>query len=299
MWQRARMQGWTVASAALCCGLLLGGCSQWLDRKTDRLVTASLRSVESQENRQTLQRLLTSPEVAASTRALTQQVLDTAWDDLSQEQRRARARELTAELVEATGPALGRILDRDVLPRVREELAASLQTAVERALTEENRRKVKDLAAGVARAALAATQEEISRAIQSGVAAGIDAGLARSLNDRIVPAVSRALDGSAPAFARVLRTGTESALLGAADALHGELGAVLRADRQDFLRELQAVAAAERRAWLEQLQAQAEQKEKRWQGYFLILAAVAGVALLVAGIWLTRLLKENRRLKAA
>src|SRR4030095_8957598 len=107
------------------------------------------------------------------------------------------------------------------------------------------------------------------------VAAGIDAGLARSLNGRIVPAVHQALDGSMPAFARALPPGTESAFLCAADPLHGELGAVLREDRQAFLRELHAVAAAERRAWLGQLQAQAEQKERRWKNWFLILAAVA------------------------
>jgi hypothetical protein len=284
---------------ALGCGLLLGGCSRWLDTKSDRLLTGSLRSLERQENREALRRLLTSPEMAASTRALTQAVLDTAWDDLSREERRARARELTAELVEATGPALGRILDRDVLPRVREELAASLQSAVERAFTDENRRKAQDLASGVARAVLASTQEEISRAIQSGVSVGIDSGIERSLNGRIVPAVHQALEGGAPAFARAVRSGTESAFLGVADALHGELGVVLREDRQAFLKELQAVAATERQAWLAQLQAQAEQKERRWKNWFLILAAVAGVAMLAAGIWLSRLLKENRRLKAA
>ncbi|HEV8579038.1 MAG TPA: hypothetical protein VGX68_08125 [Thermoanaerobaculia bacterium] len=298
MRQRIRIGRIGMAGVTLGC-LLLGGCSRWLDSKSDRLLTGSLRSLERQENREALRRLLTSPEIEASTRALTQAVLDTAWDDLSREERRARARELAAELVEAAGPALGRILDRDVLPRVREELAASLQAAVERAFTDENRRKAQDFASGVARAALTAAQDEIARSIQAGVAAGIDAGFERSLNGRILPAVHRAFDGSEPAFARAVRTGTESALLGAADALHGELGAVLREDRQAFLRELQAVAATERQAWLAQLQAQVEQKERRWKNWFLILAAVAGVAMLVAGIWLSRLLKENRRLKAA
>jgi hypothetical protein len=299
MWQGLRIGRVRMADIALSCGLLLGGCSRWYDFKTGSVVTGSLRALEQEENRKTLEKLLTSKEVERSTQALAKSVLDAAWEDLSREERKARARELAAELVDATGPALGRVLDRDVLPRVREELAASLEKAVERVFTEENRRKTQDFASGVARAALQATQAEISRAIQAGVAAGIDSGIERSLNGRVVPAVHQALEGSAPAFARALRSGTENAFLGAADALNGELGVVLRHDRQAFLQELQAVAAAERKAWIEQLRIEGEEAERRWKNWFLILAVVAGLALLVAGVFLTRLVRENRRLKTA
>ena len=299
MWQRDRVRGMGIVGAVLSSALLLGGCAQWVDRKAGAAVTASLRSLEQQDNREALQRLLTSPEVAASTKALSQAVLDTAWEDLSRQERRARAKELTAELVEATGPALARILDRDVLPRVREQLSASLEDAVERAFSDDNRRRVEDFASGVARQALAATQEQIARAIQTGVAGGIDTGIGRSLDGRIIPAVNRALDGGSPAFARALRSGTEGALLGAADALHGELGAVLRQDRQDFLKELQAVAAAERQAWVAQLRSEAEAAEARWRRWFWMLAVVVGIVLLAGAVFCALLLRENRRLKVA
>jgi len=299
MRQRERWRGLGKVGAVLLSALLLGGCSRWLDAKAGAAVTASLRSLERQDNREVLQKLLTSQEVEASTKALSQAVLDTAWDDLSRDERRARAKELTAELVEATGPAFARVLDRDVLPRVRAELSTSLEAAVQRAFSDENRRRAEDFASGVARKVLASTQADITRTLREGLAEGVAEGIGRSVDTRVVPAVNRALNGGAPGFARALRSGTEGALLGAADALHGELGAVLRQDRQDFLRELQGVAAAERQAWVAQLRSEAEAAERRWRRWFWMLAAIGGIALLAGAVFLSLLLRENRRLKAA
>jgi microcompartment protein CcmL/EutN len=288
-----------MVGATLSCGLLLQACAGWTDHKAAAAVTGGLRALERQDNRELLQRLLTSQEVRASTEALARAALDAAWEDLSREERRAHAKELAAELIDATGPALGRVLDRDVLPRVREEVAASLESAMERAFTEKNRRKVEEFAGGVAHATLEGARDEIARAIQTGLAAGIESGVERTLNGRIGPALHQALAGSAPAFAKAMRTTSEAAFLGAADALNGELGAVMRTERQAFLRELQTVAAIERQAWIEQLTKQVESTEKRWKNWFITLAVGAGLILLAGGIWLTLLFRENRRLKAA
>ncbi len=299
MWQRVRSGSTAIVVAALACGLLVGGCSRYLDLegKAGSVLTGSLGALKKPENREALQALLTSPEIEASTKVVTKAVLDAAWEDLSRDERRARARELTAELVEAAGPALARTLERDVLPKVREELAGSVEAVFEKVLTAENRRKAEDFTTGIAQAVLRSTQEDISRAIAAGVATGIDRGVQRTVETQLGPAV-QALDGKSAVFANTLRAGTEGALLGAADALQGELGAVLRQDRQAFLQQLQAVAAAERRAWLDELEKGVKAHEARWKRWFLLLSLGVGVLVVAAGIWLTLLVRENRRLKA-
>lgn len=278
-------------------GLPLAGCTAF-DVKAQRTLSAGLQALNEPANRKQIEDLLRSEEVQRSVRDLAKTVVDTSLDELTTEERRARLHDLAVGLVRDLGPVFGEQLDKEVLPRVRAEVVKSVQAALDQVLADTNRDKLERLANDVARGATDAVAPRVQRAISDGVASGIGRGIQEALSRDLSPAVNRTLDGSSAALARTLRTGTEGAMLGVADALKGELGVVVRQQRKELVQDLQAVAANERKEWIKDLRQEVQRNEDRWFHLFLVLAAVAALALLAFAIWVRRLALENRRLQA-
>lgn len=293
--RRCCLSGWVLLALAL----PLSGCAGWLEFKAGRTVTGALAAVPRPENRRNVEALLTSPEMQESARVLTRAALDGAVAELSGAERKARLHELAAAFVDGLGPALGRTLDAEVLPRVRRELVAGVQAALDQALSPDNRVRLGAVAGDLARQAMAAASPQVVRAISDGVAGGIDRSVRQVLDRDLSAAVGRAIDANTPAFARAMRAGTEGALLGAADALKGDLGQVLQEERLALVHELERVAQAERKAWIADLGREVEASRRRWVRGFVILAAASALLLAAGGFWLTRLVRENRRLQGA
>jgi hypothetical protein len=288
--------------ALICAAGSLAGCSRWLEYKSGRAASGILEAARAEENRRRMQAILTSEELQESTRVLTRAVLDAALADLGEEELQGRLHELAAGFADGLGPALGRTLDTEVLPRVRRELVAGVEEAVdaalERTLAPGNRERFGAVAGEVARAAMESVSPRLTRALSDGVSEGVDRSVRAALDRDVSPAVGRALDANTAALARAMRAGTEAAFLGAADALRGDLGQVIRDERMALVHELERVAEKERVAWLAGVSDEVERSRQRWVRGFVVLAAITGLAALAGGYWLVRLAKENRRLKA-
>jgi len=278
-------------------GLPLAGCS-YLDLKAERTLTATLRALNEQKNRQQIEELLKSEQVQRSVRELTKTVVDTSIDELTTEERRARIHDMAVGLVRDLGPVLGEQLDKEVLPRVRAEIVKSVQAALEQVLSEPNKEKVGRFVADLARTATTAAAPAIESAIADGVSKGVSRAVQSTLSRDLSPVINKTLDGSSAAIARTLRAGSEGAMLGVADALKGDLGVVLKQQRKELVQDLQSVAAAERQAWIDALQKEVKRNEDRWFRLFLVLAVAATVLLIAFGLWIRRLAVENRRLKS-
>jgi hypothetical protein len=283
------------AAAGICAAL--AGCSDLVGPVTGKAVGASLEAVNERANRERIEELLTSEAVVRSTRKLTQAVIDAALADLDSDEREARKQQLTAEFVRDLGPILGAMLDKDILPRVQSRLEASVQAVLDQALSEANRRRAGDFAAGVARQALDAVGPRVARSLSDGVSSGIERSIRAVLARDLAPALGKALDASAPAVSRVMRAGTAGALQGVADAMNGPFGEMFRRERDSTFALAQQAAAAERRAWLEELHKQLDES-RRWFHTLVIMAAAAGLLLLGIGVLLWRLVGENRRLRS-
>jgi uncharacterized protein (DUF697 family) len=277
-------------------GLPLAGCS-WLDLKAQRTLTSTLQALNEPANRKQIEDLLRSEPVQRSVRELTRTVVDASLDELTTAERRARIHDLAAGLVRDLGPVFGEQLDKEVLPRVRAEVVKSVQAALDQVLADANRDRLGRLAADVARTATDAVAPRIERAIAASVASGISRGIQGALSRDLSPALNKTLDGSSAAIARTLRTGTEGAMLGVADALKGELGTVVKQQRKELVQDLQTVAATERQEWIKALRQEVQRNEDRWFHLFLVLAIAAALLLIAFGLWIRHLAMENRRLR--
>jgi hypothetical protein len=276
----------------------LAGCSEVAGPITGKAIGATLEGANQPANREQLEQLLTSEPVVRAVRKLTRAVIDEAVADLDSDEREARKRQLAAGFVQEIGPALGAMLDKDVLPRVQGALAASVRSILDEALSEANRRRTGAFVGGIAREAAAAAGPPLARSISAGVSSGIERSVRAVLEREVAPALGSALEASAPAVARIARAGTAGALQGAADAMNGPFGQMFRAERDRTLALAQQVAAAERQAWIDELHKQLAES-RRWFHALVVLAAVTGALLLGAGALLWRQLQENRRLRAA
>ena len=288
---------------------LLAGCST---TATDRLLRTGYEATDA--DRAIIEHLLASPEIQRATQVLTRSVLDAAMQDLAAPERRAQLHELAAGFAESVVPVVAAAIDKQVLPEVRSELAGGLRDAVATAvqagfdqlLLPANRGHAQALSRDLAAAAAGAAAPALSRAIGGGVRAGITRAVGEMLGQAAPPPGAGSAAGSAGASAasfdrrlsEAMRAGSQGAFLGLADALHGALGPELRRQQHDFLDELQSAAAAERKAWIREIHAERD----TWLRNFVTLAVIAGVlllALLAAMLWLSHLVRENRRLRGA
>jgi hypothetical protein len=260
---------------------------------TESAVSASLAAVNQAVNQEQIEKLLTSDAVVKSTRKLTREVTAAAAAELDSPERQARAKELAADFVRDLGPALGAMLDKDILPRVESTLTASVQKLVDDALSEAGRKRAGAFVAGVAKDAMAAVGPPLQKAIASGVSAGIERSVRSVLAQDLGPALGKALDANAPALSQATRAATTGALAGVTDAMKGPFGKMLAeeidTERRKSFEEAKRFSDAERDVWLAEIH--------HWFRAFLVIAIVAGVLCLGFGIMVLRLLLENRRLR--
>jgi len=159
--------------AALLVGAL-AGCSSLIRPAARDAVGAALDAANDGENRAKLEALLTSAPVERSLRALTHSAVASALAELSTPEREARKEQLAAGFVRDIGPVVGEMLGKDVLPRVRAELAAGVQNALDQALGPASEQRVGAFASAVARRSLGDVGPQIARAISDGVTGGIE-----------------------------------------------------------------------------------------------------------------------------
>jgi len=288
--------GWgslLLLAAAIGIGAGLSGCAEKVGPLTESAIAASLQAVNRGANQEQIEKLLTSEAVVRSTRKLTQAVVDASLAELDSPERRARAKQLAADFVRDLGPTLGAVFDKELLPRIEKEIAASVQIVLDQALSEANRQRVGGFTTALARQALDAVGPQIERAIANGVSAGVQRSLRAVLTEDLGPALGKALDANTPALSRAMRSGTEGALLGVTDAMKGPFGKMLEEqidkERRKSFEEAKKFSDAERDAWLGEVH--------RWLRIVVVLAIVAGVMILGFGILVWRLLVENRRLR--
>jgi hypothetical protein len=290
-WRR-RLLLWAVAGL---CGIL-AGCSDFVRPVTGQAVGAGLQAVNEPENRKRIEELLTSEPVVQSMRELTRAAVEAAFADLASDERQARTRKLAADFVRDLGPALGTMLGKDVLPRVQDELAASVQRILEQTLSEANQRRAGTFVAGVARQAMDGVAPQVAKSISDGVSAGIERSVRAILARDLAPALGKALEASAPAVSQITHAATAGALQGVTEAMNGPFGEMVRRERQAVLRDVSEAAAKERQAWFDKLDQQIDES-RRWIRTLVIVAAVAGLVLAGFGLLIWRLLAENRRLR--
>ena len=284
-------------AAAGSCGILAGCSGPDLVRPvTGKAVSASLQAVNEPENRRRIEELLTSEPVVQSMRELTRAAVDAALADLASDERQARTKKLAADFVRDLGPALGTMLDKDVLPRVQDEIAASVQRVLEQTLTEANQRRAGTFVAGVARQAMDGVGPQVAKSISDGVSSGIERSVRTILARDLSPALGKALEGNAPAISQVTRAATAGALQAVTEAMNGPFGEMIRSERRAVIRDAGDVAAVERKALLQKLDEQIDET-RRWLRGLVVVAAVAGVLLVGLGLLLWRQMMENRRLR--
>jgi hypothetical protein len=293
----------TFAALTTAAGIaLLAGCST---ADTNRLLHTGFEATAAE--RAIIEQVLASPEIQRATQVLTRSVLDAAMQDLAAPECRAQLHQLAAGFAESVVPVVAEAVDKQILPEVRDQLAAGLRGAVETAaqaafdqlLLADNRGRARELSRDLAASAAGAAGPALSGAVAGGVRTGITRAVAEMLG-QVAPPSGAGAGGAAGGFdhrlAEALRAGSQGAFLGLADALHGALGDELRRQQHDFLGEVQRAAAAERQAWIQEIHAERD----TWLRNFVVLAVIAAalfLALLAAMLWLNHLLRENRRLR--
>ncbi|HEX3554744.1 MAG TPA: hypothetical protein VIA62_16085 [Thermoanaerobaculia bacterium] len=295
------MKGWRSClllwAAAGCCGVLAGCAGPDLVRPlTGSAVAASLQAVNEPENRRRIEELLTSEPVVRSLRELTRAAVDAALSDLESDARQARTKKLAADFVRDLGPALGTMLDKDVLPRVENELAASVQRVLEQTLSEANQRRAGSFVTGVARQAMDGVGPQLAKSISDGVSSGIERSVRSILTRDLSPALGKALDANGPAISRVSQAATAGALQAITEAMNGPFGEMVRRERKAVIQDAADAAAVERKAVLQKLDEQIDET-RRWLRGLAVAVAVGGVLLAGLGFLLWRQMRENRRLR--
>jgi hypothetical protein len=165
--------------AGLCSGLV--ACAHVVGPATETAVDATLRGVNRAENRQRVEELLTSEQYLRSSRALAKVIVDAMLAGLMAADQDGRIKALSTGFVRDLGPALGTLFDDTVLPRVEAAVAASVETVLDRALSQATQRRTAEFAVGVARQGLDEVGPKISKTIADGVSQAVRTNLERDL----------------------------------------------------------------------------------------------------------------------
>lgn len=231
------------AFAAVC----LTGCSA-IERGTEKVVATSLEAVNQEENRSRVESLLTSEEIQDATRKLTGVVLETAVDDLTNEERRDRIHEIAVDFVEDLTPALVKSFDEDVWPGVRDKLREAVALSLDQVLSDETLERARAFTADTAREVIEKTAPELVETVSTGLSKGIETAFAAVLQDQIIPALEGALGRDyGPAVQELARHTAHGALLGVADAMNDDFGVVFDRERDEIFAKLDA--STEKAVW--------------------------------------------------
>ncbi len=289
---RARRLGLPLAAAAL----LLGGCAysseKIVRRSTPAAIEETLEALNDPDNQALIRDLVDDRAVKEAVAELAEAMTSGALEGLSDEERAARLTELGERLVERLIAAAGEGIRDELTPSVQSMVERTVESAIERSLSAETRRRAQALAAGVAREAAAAmvtgSSERIRRDLGPALAGVIDddltPALERALAKRLIPAIAEALETelqerAKPAIAGLSREVAKQMVLGVDDALV----------------ELEIVDPELRRALLKDLSADLDRGMRFAEVLAWIFAAIALLlaALLVRALFRARSLRER------
>jgi len=264
------------------------GCADVVAPATRTAVDTSLGTLSEAQNRQEIEKILRSDEVARATRSLTRSVIDEALSGggPDADARLARAADAFARDI---APALGTTLDGVVLPRVQAAIAANVRASLDQLLDERNRQRIAGFTADVA----GSTVQRVAPQLEASISRGISSAVERVLQRDLSAAIGKALDDNTPALARTTRAVTAAALEGVNDAMAGPFGDMFRKERAATIAQVQAAAAQQQQKLIGDVERQLEQS-KQW---LVGLLAVVGIATLAIGAVLWHLLAEHRRLR--
>ena len=268
----------------------MGGCAGVVAPTARTAVDSSLSTLNEPQNRRTIEEILRSDEVLRATHSLTRAVIDEALSGAPGSE--ARLATLSGNFARDIAPALGRTVDEVVLPRVQAAIAGAVRTALDQALTDENRQRIGKFTADVAHQTVASVAPQIEASITHGITSAVE----RILQHDLSPAIGKALDDNTAALARTTRAMTAAALDGVNDAMAGPFGAMFRKERQATIAQVQAAEAQQQRALVDEIEKQVAES-RRWFETLVIGFAVVGVAMLGIGALLWHLLMEQRRLR--
>jgi len=283
--RRGGLAAWALAAgvAGAACG-----CAGVVAPTTRTAVDTGLGTLAEAQNRQEIEKILRSDEVARATRSLTRSVIDEALSGggPGADERLAKA---ANDFAHDIAPALGSTLDDVVLPRVQAAIAANIRASLDQLLDEKNRQRIAGFTADVA----GQTARRVAPTIEASISRGISSAVERILQHDLSPAIGKALDDNTPALARTTRAITAAALDGVNDAMAGPFGEMFRKERAATIAQVQAAEAQQQRKLIGDIERQLEQSRQWLVG----LLAVVGVAILAIGAVLWHLLAEHRRLR--
>lgn len=264
------------------------GCAEVVAPTTRTAVDTSLATLAEPQNRQEIEKILRSDEVARATRGLARAVIDEALSGggPDSDARLTRAADAFARDI---APALGTTLDGVVLPRVQAAIAANVRASLDQFLDAENRQRIAAFTADVA----GKTVQRVAPQVEASISRGISSAVDRILQHDLGPAIGKVLDDDTPALARATRAVTVAALDGVSDAMAGPFGEMFRKERAATIAQVQAAEAQQQQKLIGDIERQLEQS-KQW---LVGLLAVVGVAILAIAAVLWRLLAEHRRLR--
>ena len=282
---RCDFAAWLLAAAvagAAC------GCAGVVAPTTRTAVDTSLSTLAEPQNRQEIEKILRSDEVARATRGLARAVIDETLSGggPGSDERLTQAANAFAHDI---APALGTTLDDVVLPRVQAAIAANVRASLDQFLSDDNRRRVAGFTADVA----GQTVKRVAPTIEASITRGITSAVERILRDDLGPAIGKALDDNTPALARATRAMTAAALDGVNDAMAGPFGQMFRKERAATIAQVQAAEAQQQQRLILDIERQLAES-KQW---LVGLLAVVGIAILAIGAVLWHLLAEHRRLR--
>jgi hypothetical protein len=281
---RGDFAAWLLAAAASG----LGGCAGVVAPTTRTAVDTSLGTLAEPQNRQEIEKILRSDEVARATRGLTRAVIDEALSGGGPGSD-ARLTQAANDFARDISPALGKTLDDVVLPRVQAAIATNVRASLDQFLDDGNRQRIAAFTADVA----GQTAERVGPTIEASITRGITSAVERILQHDLSPAIGKVLDDNTPALARTTRAITAAALDGVNDAMAGPFGEMFRKERAATIAQVQAAEAQQQQRLIADIERQLAES-KQW---LVGLLAVVGVAILAIGAVLWHLLAEHRRLR--
>jgi len=284
--RRCDFAAWPLAVLAAAAGC---GCAGIVAPTTRTAVDTSLGTLAEPQNRQEIEKILRSDEVARATRSLTRAVIDEALSggDPGSD---ARLTQAANDFARDIAPALGTTLDDVVLPRVQSAIAANVRASLDQLLDERNRQRIAGFTADVA----GRTVQRVAPRLEASISHGITSAVERILQHDLSPAIGKALEDNTPALARTTRAVTAAALEGVNDAMAGPFGDMFRKERAATIAQVQAAEAQQQQKLLGDVERQLAESRQWLVG----LLAVVGVAILAIGVVLWHLLAEHRRLRA-
>ncbi len=278
---------WTALAGAV----LVAGCAGVVAPATRTAVDSSLSTLNEPQNRRAIEEILRSDEFVRATRGLTRAALDEILAGGGPDSD-ARLTKLSGDFARDIAPALGQTLDGVVLPRVQAAIAAGVRASLDQTLSEQNRKRVADFTAGVARETVTSIGPQVAATISDGITSAVERILRRDLG----PAVGKLLDDDTPALARATRAMTAAALAGVDDAMAGPFGDMFRKERKATIAEAQAAEAQQQRALVDEIEKQIAES-RRWFETLVIGFGVVGLVMLGIAALLWHLLMEQRRLR--